>query len=114
VSDNCLDLIVTLKDGFSPVPALNLFLLLKLDLGIPVVQAKNIVSVFILVIWLSLKLLLGTSSSPCSSDNRFVYGGFQDRGDMGFDILGDVFLKNVYAVILLVGIMLIIDLGCQG
>ena len=43
-----------------------------------------------------------------------MYGGFQDRGDMGFDILGDVFLKNVYAVILFVEIMLIIDLGCQG
>jgi hypothetical protein len=29
----------------------------------------------------------------------WVYGGFQDRGpSMNFDILGDVFLKNLYAV----------------
>lgn len=29
----------------------------------------------------------------------WVYGGFQDRGpSMDFDILGDVFLKNLYAV----------------
>ena len=28
----------------------------------------------------------------------YKFGGFQDRGDMTFDILGDVFLKNVYAV----------------
>jgi len=29
----------------------------------------------------------------------WVYGGFQDRGpSMNFDILGDVFLKNTYAV----------------
>ena len=29
----------------------------------------------------------------------WVYGGFQDRGpSMNFDILGDVFLKNIYAV----------------
>jgi hypothetical protein len=93
-----------LRDGSFPVGISILFLLLKLDLAIPVVQAENIVSVFILVIWLSLKLLLGTSSSLRTFDNRYMYGGFQDRGDMGFDILGDVFLKNVYAVISLVGI----------
>ena len=28
----------------------------------------------------------------------FVYGGIQSRGDMTFDILGDVWLKGVYAV----------------
>lgn len=114
MSDRCLDLTVTLKDGFSLLRVPNLFLQLKLDSEIPVVQVENIVSTFILRIWLSLKRVLGTSSSPCSSDNRFTYGGFQDRGDMGFDILGDVFLKNVYAVISFVGSMLIIDLGCQG
>lgn len=27
-----------------------------------------------------------------------VYGGIQSRGDMSFDILGDTFLKSVYAV----------------
>jgi hypothetical protein len=31
-------------------------------------------------------------------DCRWIFGGFQDRGDMTFDIFGDVFLKNVYAV----------------
>ena len=30
--------------------------------------------------------------------NGMVYGGIQSRGDMTFDILGDVFLKSVYAV----------------
>jgi len=28
----------------------------------------------------------------------WIYGGFQDRGDMTYDVLGDVFLKNVYAI----------------
>jgi hypothetical protein len=28
----------------------------------------------------------------------WIYGGFQDRGGNTFDILGDVFLKNVYAI----------------
>jgi len=28
----------------------------------------------------------------------WIYGGFQDRGDQDFDIFGDVFLKNVYAL----------------
>lgn len=26
------------------------------------------------------------------------YGGIQSRGDQGFDILGDVFLRSVYAI----------------
>ena len=26
------------------------------------------------------------------------YGGVQSRGDLGFDILGDTFLKGIYAV----------------
>lgn len=30
--------------------------------------------------------------------NGMVYGGVQSRGDMGFDILGDTFLKGIYAV----------------
>ena len=30
--------------------------------------------------------------------NGMVYGGIQSRGDMTFDILGDVMLKNIYAV----------------
>lgn len=30
--------------------------------------------------------------------NGMVYGGIQSRGSMTFDILGDVFLKSVYAV----------------
>jgi hypothetical protein len=30
--------------------------------------------------------------------NGMVYGGIQSRGDMTFDILGDVFLKAIYAV----------------
>ena len=31
--------------------------------------------------------------------NGMVYGGIQSRGDLTFDILGDTFLKGVYAVI---------------
>ena len=30
--------------------------------------------------------------------NGFTYGGIQSRGDLPFDILGDTFLKNVYAI----------------
>ena len=30
--------------------------------------------------------------------NNMVYGGIQSRGDMSFDILGDTFLKSIYAV----------------
>lgn len=30
--------------------------------------------------------------------NGMVYGGIQSRGSMGFDILGDTFLKSMYAV----------------
>ena len=30
--------------------------------------------------------------------NGMVYGGIQSRGDMTFDILGDTFLKSIYAV----------------
>lgn len=30
--------------------------------------------------------------------NGMIYGGIQSRGDMTFDILGDTFLKSVYAV----------------
>jgi hypothetical protein len=32
--------------------------------------------------------------------NSMVYGGIQSRGNMEFDILGDTFLKGIYAVIL--------------
>jgi len=32
------------------------------------------------------------------SQDGWYFGGFQDRGSMTFDILGDVFLKNVYAI----------------
>ncbi|KAL1966757.1 hypothetical protein VTN77DRAFT_3954 [Rasamsonia byssochlamydoides] len=28
----------------------------------------------------------------------YVYGGIQSRGDLGFDILGDTFLKGIYAI----------------
>jgi hypothetical protein len=30
--------------------------------------------------------------------NGMVYGGIQSRGTMTFDILGDTFLKGIYAV----------------
>lgn len=30
--------------------------------------------------------------------NNMVYGGIQSRGDLDFDILGDTFLKGIYAV----------------
>ncbi|KAL6721408.1 hypothetical protein ACLMJK_000511 [Lecanora helva] len=30
--------------------------------------------------------------------NGMVYGGIQSRGDMTFDILGDVFLRSIYAI----------------
>jgi hypothetical protein len=30
--------------------------------------------------------------------NGMVYGGIQSRGTMTFDILGDTFLKSIYAV----------------
>jgi hypothetical protein len=30
--------------------------------------------------------------------NGYWYGGCQSRGDLDFDILGDTFLKNVYAI----------------
>ncbi|KIW33282.1 uncharacterized protein PV07_00142 [Cladophialophora immunda] len=32
------------------------------------------------------------------SDGNMVYGGIQSRGDQNFDIFGDTFLQNVYAV----------------
>ncbi|KAK9421488.1 putative Eukaryotic aspartyl protease [Seiridium unicorne] len=32
------------------------------------------------------------------ADNNTWYGGVQSRGDMDFDILGDTFLKSVYAI----------------
>jgi hypothetical protein len=32
------------------------------------------------------------------ADTGFIFGGIQSRGDMTFDILGDVFLKSVYVV----------------
>jgi hypothetical protein len=51
----------------------------------------------ILAIWRSRKLRPGIPSKECA-DDRYMYGGIQERGDTGFDILGDVFLKNIYAV----------------
>ena len=36
--------------------------------------------------------------SGSSLTSRWIYGGIQDRGSQDFDILGDIFLKNVYAV----------------
>jgi len=33
-----------------------------------------------------------------AASQGWIYGGIQDRGSQGFDILGDVFLKNLYAV----------------
>lgn len=36
--------------------------------------------------------------SFADAGNGMVYGGIQSRGDMTFDILGDTFLKGVYAV----------------
>lgn len=32
------------------------------------------------------------------NSNGYVYGGIQSRGSLGFDILGDTFLKGIYAV----------------
>ena len=32
------------------------------------------------------------------ADEGFTFGGIQSRGDLGFDIFGDVFLKSVYVV----------------
>lgn len=36
--------------------------------------------------------------SFADAGNGMVYGGIQSRGNMTFDILGDTFLKSVYAV----------------
>jgi hypothetical protein len=36
--------------------------------------------------------------SFAEAESGYVYGGIQSRGDMTFDILGDTFLKGVYAV----------------
>ena len=36
--------------------------------------------------------------SFADAGNGMVYGGIQSRGDMTFDILGDTFLKSIYAV----------------
>lgn len=36
--------------------------------------------------------------SFADAGNGMVYGGIQSRGTMTFDILGDTFLKSVYAV----------------
>lgn len=43
----------------------------------------------------------GITLQTYSLISSWVFGGIQDRGDSAFDILGDVFLKNVYAVELL-------------
>lgn len=40
-----------------------------------------------------------------------MFGGIQDRGDQDFDILGDVFLKNVYAVWTLLTVVLMCRFG---
>lgn len=32
------------------------------------------------------------------ADEGYTFGGIQSRGDQGFDIFGDVFLKSVYVV----------------
>lgn len=36
--------------------------------------------------------------SFADAGNGMVYGGIQSRGSMTFDILGDTFLKSIYAV----------------
>lgn len=36
--------------------------------------------------------------SYADAGNGMVYGGIQSRGSQGFDILGDTFLKSVYAI----------------
>ncbi len=36
--------------------------------------------------------------SFANAGNNMVYGGIQSRGSMTFDILGDVFLRAIYAV----------------
>jgi len=36
--------------------------------------------------------------SFADAGNGMVYGGIQSRGDMTFDILGDTFLKSIYAI----------------
>jgi len=33
-----------------------------------------------------------------AADSGFLFGGIQSRGDLTFDILGDVFLKSVYVI----------------
>lgn len=33
-----------------------------------------------------------------NTGNGMIYGGIQSRGTMTFDILGDTFLKGVYAI----------------
>jgi len=33
-----------------------------------------------------------------AADSGYLFGGIQSRGDLTFDILGDVFLKSVYVV----------------
>jgi hypothetical protein len=34
----------------------------------------------------------------CKADTGYLFGGIQSRGNLTFDILGDVFLKSVYVV----------------
>ncbi|KAK3057900.1 hypothetical protein LTR09_000976 [Extremus antarcticus] len=42
--------------------------------------------------------VLGEDLQYAPTGDGFYYGGIQSRGDLPFDILGDTFLKNVYAI----------------
>lgn len=39
------------------------------------------------------------------ADSGYLFGGIQSRGDLTFDILGDVFLKSVYVVYVSVSLL---------
>jgi len=38
------------------------------------------------------------TTPPAEAKTGFIYGGIQSRGTMTFDILGDTFIKGIYAI----------------
>jgi hypothetical protein len=97
-------------DGFSQLPSRKInSLLSRLESEIQIPQTENSDFKFCRAIYRIQLRILGTL--PARVNCRWIYGGFQDRGGNTFDILGDVFLKNVYAVYTLGWIN--VDLGCQ-
>jgi hypothetical protein len=105
-----LDSTVMQMDGFSQLRSRKInFPLSHSESEIQIRQTENSDSKFCHVIYRIQLRILGTL--PARVDRRWIYGGFQDRGGNTFDILGDVFLKNVYAVCTLGWID--VDLGCQ-